>query len=386
VSGSAGWLPALPPFLLASIVTIAVVPGTMVLARHLGAMAEPDADRHLHPEPTPRLGGIALFAGFAVAVLVFGSSVPDRWQVLVVTGAITAAMLVDDMLDLPWNTKLAIELAAGVAAAALGITINFFAIPGGHGPSVVQLGLLAAPITAVFVLGMEVSINLLDGSDGVAAGVVAIVATVLMLAAVNRVATGGDLENGVIVMSGALMGCCAGFLVFNLPPARVFMGDTGSHFLGVALALTSILGVAKIAVALALFVPLIALGLPIGDTAFAIVRRRRAGLSPTQPDAGHLHHRMLRTGMSPMETALTFYLMTAILGCIALFIFGHRRILDVALALLVVALGALIWRLRRRPRHPHPPGATAAIDADASVLIRGRGGVPARIRRGGESD
>ncbi len=386
MSGSAGWLPALPPFLLASIVTILVVPGSMILARHLGAMAEPDAGRHFHAEPTPRLGGIALFAGFAVAVLVFGSSVPDRWQVLVVTGAITAAMLADDMLDLPWNTKLAIELAAGVLAAALGITINFFAIPGGHGPSVVQLGLLAAPITAVFILGMEVSINLLDGSDGVAAGVVAIVATVLMLAAVNRVATGGNFENGVIVMSGALMGSCAGFLVFNLPPARVFMGDTGSHFLGVAVALTSILGVAKIAVALALFVPLIALGLPIGDTAFAIVRRRRAGLSPTQPDAGHLHHRMLRTGMTPMETALTFYLMTAILGCIALFILGHKRILDVALALLVVSLGALIWRMRRRPRHPHPPGVTSSFDADGSVVIRGRGGIPARIRRAGEDD
>ena len=386
MNGSAGWLPALPPFLLASIVTILVVPGTILLARHLGAMAEPDAERHFHPEPTPRLGGIALFVGFAVALLVFGSSVPGRWQVLVVTGAITVAMLVDDILDLPWNVKLLIELGAGVLAAALGITINFFAVPGGHGPSVVPLGLLAAPITAVFVLGMEVSINLLDGSDGVAAGVVAIVATVLMLAAVNRVEASGDLQTGIIVMSGALMGCCAGFLVFNLPPARVFMGDTGSHFLGVAVAVISILGVAKIAVALALFVPLIALGLPIGDTAFAIVRRRRAGLSATQPDAGHLHHRMLRTGMTPMETALTFYLMTAILGCIALFVFGHRRILDVALVLLVVALAGLVWRNRRRPRPLHPPGEPPQFDSDGSLLVRGRRSIPARVRRPGEGD
>jgi UDP-GlcNAc:undecaprenyl-phosphate GlcNAc-1-phosphate transferase len=164
------------------------------------------------------------------------------------------------------------------------------------------------------------------------------------------------------------------------------MGDTGSHFLGVALAVISILGVAKIAVALALFIPLIALGLPIGDTAFAIVRRRRAGRSPTEPDAGHLHHRMLATGMTPMETALSFYLMTAILGCIALFIFGHRRIIDVALGLLVVALVALVWRSRRRPPKPVPQ-ADPAFDADGSLLIRGRRSIPARIhRRSGEVD
>ncbi len=375
--GSTPWLPALPPFLLASAVTMVLIPATILVARRVGAVAEPDAARHIHRAPTPRLGGLALFGGFTVALLVFGGPVPDRWQVITVTGAITVAMLVDDILDLPWNAKLAIELGAGVLAAALGITINFFAVPGSHGPSFVQLGWLAAPITAVFVLGMEVSINFLDGSDGVAAGVVAIVATVLLLAAVNRIQGPGDVQNGVIVMSGALMGCCCGFLVFNLPPARVFMGDTGSHFLGVALAVISVLGVAKIAVALALFVPLIALGLPIGDTAFAIVRRRRAGRSPTEPDAGHLHHRMLATGMSPLETALTFYLATAILGCVALFVFGHRKILDVALGLLVVTLVALVWRSRRR---------RPQVDPEGFLIGTGRPTLPARVRHRNESD
>jgi UDP-GlcNAc:undecaprenyl-phosphate GlcNAc-1-phosphate transferase len=376
VISSPAWLPALPPFLLASTVTMVFVPISMLLARRVGAVAEPDDARHLHHAPTPRLGGLALFGGFTVALLAFGGPVSDRWQVIGVTAAITIAMLVDDILDLPWNAKLAIELGAGALAAGLGITINFFALPGGHGPSVIELGLLAAPLTAVFILGMQVSINFLDGSDGVAAGVVAIVATVLLLAAVNRVHGPGDVQNGVIIMSGALMGCCSGFLLFNLPPARVFMGDTGSHFLGVALAVISVLGVAKVAVAMALFVPLIALGLPIGDTAFAIIRRRRAGRSPAEPDAGHLHHRMLRTGMTPLDTALTFYLMTAILGCIALFVFGHKRILDVALGLLVVALVAVLWRSRRRPH----------IDSDGFVVVRGRRSVPARVRRGGEAD
>jgi UDP-GlcNAc:undecaprenyl-phosphate GlcNAc-1-phosphate transferase len=377
------WLPALPAFLVASAVCIAAVPGSMILARRTGAMAEPDADRHLHPQPTPRLGGIAMFLGFAVAVAVFGQSITYRWQVVAVTGAITVAMALDDIFDLSWRSKLIIELGAGVLVALVGITITFIAIPGIHGTLTWELGWLAAPVTVVWVLGMQVSVNLLDGADGVAAGVVAIVAAVCLLAAINRVQAPGDVQTGVIVLSGAVMGCCLGFLVFNLPPARVFMGDNGSHFLGVALALITILGVAKIVAGLSLLVPLIALGLPITDTAFAIVRRKRAGRKIAEPDAGHLHHRLIARGMTPLETALTFYLATGILGCIALSIYGHRKILDVALGLLVLSLVALIWRNRRRERL-RGPGVT--IDDDGYVVVEGHRTVPSHVRHSGEAD
>jgi UDP-GlcNAc:undecaprenyl-phosphate GlcNAc-1-phosphate transferase len=201
--------------------------------------------------------------------------------VVAVCAAITVTMAIDDILHLPWWGKLVIEVWAGIAVAAAGITITFFALPGPHGSIVYQLGWLALPVTIAWVVGMQTSINFLDGSDGVAAGVVAIVAMVSLLAAINRLESPTDVQNGTVVLSGALMGCCAGFLFFNLPPARVFMGDGGSHFLGVALAVITILGVAKVAVALSLFVPLIALGLPIGDTAFAIVGPAAAWPSPT---------------------------------------------------------------------------------------------------------
>ena len=112
----------------------------------------------------------------------------------------------------------------------------------------------------------------------------------------------------MVILSGAVMGCCLGFLVFNLPPARVFMGDSGSHFLGIALGAITILGVAKIVVGLSILVPLIALGLPIGDTLFAIVRRALSGQNPAKADAGHLHHRLRAVGLNPIETAVTFYL------------------------------------------------------------------------------
>jgi UDP-GlcNAc:undecaprenyl-phosphate/decaprenyl-phosphate GlcNAc-1-phosphate transferase len=383
IAAGSPWLTALPPFLVASAVCAAAVPASMWLARRTGAVAKPDGDRHLHGEPTPRLGGIAMFAGFAVAIAIFGSGITLRWQVLAVTAAITVAMAIDDILDLSWRSKLAIEIGVGVLAVLLGITITFLTVPGAgvHSASILDLGWLIAPVTVVWLVGMQVSVNLLDGADGVAAGVIAIVAAVCLLAAINRIASPNDVQSGVVILSGAVMGCCLGFLVFNLPPARVFMGDSGSHFLGIALGVITILGVAKVVVALSLLVPLIALGLPIGDTAFAIVRRTAAGRNPAAPDAGHLHHRLRAVGMTPLETAVTFYLVTGILGCLALTIYGHRRIIDIALGLLVVSLVGLIWRNRRRaPRLPF----VAADESD--VLVEGRRSLPSHIHHGGEVD
>ena len=373
------WYPALLPFLLASAVTCAVVPVSMWVARRVGAVDRPDAERRIHDEPTPRLGGIAMFAGFAIALAVFGSNVEERWDVVAVTAAITLAMAVDDVLRLPPWTKLVIETGAGVMVAALGITISFFGFRT-HPASVLDLGLLAAPVTVVWLVGMQVSINLLDGVDGVASGVVAIVSGVLLLAAINRLGPTEGIQNGVIVMSGALMGCCFGFLFWNVAPARVFMGDSGSHFLGVAVGTITVLGTAKVAVALTILVPLLSLGLPIGDTAFAIVRRRRAGTGIAAPDAGHLHHRLLALGLSPRETALAFYLATTILGCIALGIFGHRKVLALAAVLLVVVLLALVRRSRRRAEdlEGRPPSHW--------LLVSDREAVPSRARRGGEAD
>lgn len=358
--------------------SLALVPVTKRLALAVGAVDQPDPDRRIHRQPTPRLGGIALFAGFTVALLFFGGPVSDRWQVIAVSAVVTIAMAVDDILHLPWWTKLLIEGGVGLFVAAAGITITFFALPG-ESVHLIQLGWLAIPVTAVWVVGMQTSINLLDGSDGVAAGVVGIVAAICLIAAINRVDEPGGIQNGVIVLSGALMGCCAGFLVFNFPPASVFMGDGGSHFLGVALAVITVLGVAKVAVALSLFVPLITLALPIGDTAFAIVRRRRAGRSMAQPDTEHIHHRLLARGMTPLETACTFYFATAILGCISLWIFGHRRIVVVGVVLFAVALVVLWWRHRKRI-------ASYEVDAEGYLIIPGTRATPARVRHRGEID
>ncbi len=337
------FLVAAPIFLVAVAVTLASIPLVRWLSFRVGAVAQPGG-RNIHSQPTARLGGLALTAGFVVAVALFGRAIPYWGQIEAVAILVALLLALDDILGLPFWTKLVVQVLCSLLVAwGFGITISYVTLP--HLD--LHLEWAAIPVTVIWLVGMQNSINLLDGVDGLAAGVVAIVGGVLFLAAVNRL--GVDPAQGpVILLASALIGCCLGFLVFNFAPARIFMGDSGSHVLGMLVGVITILGVAKVTVALALFVPVVALALPIGDTAFAIWRRRREGVGVATADARHLHHRLLNLGLTPRETAVTFYLATAILGCVGLAIFGHHKILAVALGLLVLALALLGWKIWRR--------------------------------------
>jgi UDP-GlcNAc:undecaprenyl-phosphate GlcNAc-1-phosphate transferase len=327
-------LPAFGPFVLAGALATVLSPLAMIVARRFGLVAVPGG-RHIHLHPTPMLGGWALYLAFAGAVAWY-LGVGD-WQVLGVLtlcGFATLLFTYDDRFQMPAGVKLAVEVGLAVVAIfGFGLNITFFTLLGGH---VIQLGLLSYPLTLLWLLGMQNTINLLDGVDGLAAGVVAVVAAVLAVAAIGR----GDEQT--LLLSAALAGCCLGFLVFNFHPAKIFMGDSGSHFLGLALALLSILGVAKIAVGFALVVPLIALAVPIADTAWAIIRRRRAGLSIAHADSRHIHHQLLDFGLSQPQTCLVFYGATALLGSIGLMLLGHQRILTAVLLLIVIGLSTVI--------------------------------------------
>ncbi len=352
------YLSALPIMVVAVAVTMATVPLARWISFKVGAVAHPGG-RHIHTRPTGRLGGLAIMTGFVVAMVAFGRGVHDWLPIVVVAVVVAGLLAADDILGLAYWTKLVIQALCSLAVAWLfAINIQSISLPG----LAVHLAWATIPITIIWLMGMQNSINLLDGVDGLAAGVVAIVGAVLYLAAVNRLGVEPS-QGGVILLSSALIGCCLGFLVFNFAPARIFMGDSGSHLLGMLVGIITIVGVAKVTVALALFIPVLALALPIGDTAFAIFRRRREGVGFAHADARHLHHRLLALGLTPRETAITFYLATAILGCLGLAVFGHRRILAVALGLLVLALGLLVWRIWRRggftfqkPAEPEPTG------------------------------
>ena len=315
-------LPGLWPLLAAFAVCAMGVPLMIWLSRRTGLIAEPGG-RHAHTKPTPLLGGLAMYVGFAVAVLFFLPQYADTPGVLIVAGLATILLIGDDRWHVSPAIKLGMQvLVAVVAVVVFKFQIEFVGLPGGH---LVHLGLLITPISLFWLLGMQNTVNFLDGVDGLAAGVVFIVAVTLMLAAA------GLGQTDVVRLGGALAGTCVGFLLFNFYPARIFMGDSGAHFLGAALGVISILGVAKVAVAFALVVPVLALALPIGDTAWAILRRRRGRASVASADLAHLHHRLQAFGLDARQTCYVFYAASALLGAIGLTLFGHGRILAVAL-------------------------------------------------------
>jgi UDP-GlcNAc:undecaprenyl-phosphate/decaprenyl-phosphate GlcNAc-1-phosphate transferase len=316
-------LPGLWPFLGAVLVCVLAVPLAIRLSHRFGVVAQPGG-RHAHALPTPLLGGLAMWAAFAVAALVFLPRDTATIGVVVVSGLAMGLLIIDDKRGMRPLVKLAIQVGVAVLAVeAFGAQIKFFSLPGGH---IVQFGLPVAVAVSVFwLVGMQNTVNFLDGADGLAAGVIAIVAVILMLAA-------GQLRQiEVVQLAGALAGCCAGFLIFNFPPARIFMGDSGAHFLGVALGMVSILGVAKVAVAFALAAPVLALALPIADTGWAILRRRRLGTSVATADRLHIHHRLQSFGLDARQTCFVFYAASALLGGLGLTLFGHGRILAVVL-------------------------------------------------------
>jgi UDP-GlcNAc:undecaprenyl-phosphate GlcNAc-1-phosphate transferase len=332
-------LPGLVSMLFAFAICAVVVPLMIVLSRRLGVMAMP-SERHPHSKPMPMLGGLAMFIGFGAAVLLFLPQVsgPERTGVLgvlFVSGLAAVLLVADDRWSLPPLTKFGLQLLiALIAVVGLGkeFQITFVSLPG---TGIIQLGLLAVPISLFWLLGMQNTVNLLDGVDGLAAGVVMIVAITLMFAAA------GNGQADVVQISGALAGACAGFLLFNFSPARIFMGDSGAHFLGTALGVISILGTAKVAVAFTLAIPVLALALPIADTAWAIVRRGRTRSSVAQPDLKHIHHRLLDFGLNARQTCFVFYSASGLLGAVGLTIFGHRRIIAVVFVTWLVLLSTL---------------------------------------------
>jgi UDP-GlcNAc:undecaprenyl-phosphate GlcNAc-1-phosphate transferase len=320
-------LPGLWPLLVAFAVCALVTPVAIRLSRRTGVIAEPGG-RHAHSNPTPLLGGLALYVGFAAAVLIFLPHYGFTTGLLVVSGLAAGLLIIDDRRPVHPLVKLGIQiLLAFLAVKAFNIEIDYVGLPGNH---IFHLGWLIAPVSVFWLLGMQNTVNFLDGVDGLAAGVIFIVALVLMLAA------GVLTDIDVVRLSGALAGTCAGFLLFNFHPARIFMGDSGSHFLGIALGMTSMLGVAKVAVAFALAVPVVALALPIADTAWAIFRRRRQRTSVATPDRLHLHHRLQSLGLDPRQTCYIFYSSSALFGALGLTLFGHGRILAVVVVVTLI--------------------------------------------------
>lgn len=294
--------------IVAALVVLAATPLAMRLARAAGALDHP-SDRRIHREPTPRLGGLALLAGFLVPVVFYLPDDPAARALVVGAVLITMLGAIDDVWGLGPPVKLAGQAACAAIPVAAGLTIDHITLPL---LGVGDLGPAQYPLTVLWFVALVNMINFTDGMDGLAAGITGLGATTFAILAASL----GRADPAI--MAAALAGACAAFLVYNFHPARVFMGDAGSMLLGFVIAGVAVSGVMKSAAAIAVVAPLIILAIPILDTSFVILKRLKYGLPVYNADRSHFHHRFFTIGWGQRKTVLALYGWCALMGAVAI--------------------------------------------------------------------
>jgi len=319
--------------IIAFIVAYLIMPLVARLAYRVGAIDQPNA-RKVHSKPMPRLGGTGIFVAFVVVILATQDLAPSLMGILL--GGLTVFLVgvFDDIYRLsPW-TKLAAQIIAALIAVYFGVRVHVMTNPF---DGVFQLGALSIPLTLLWVIGITNAVNLIDGLDGLAGGVCAIAAITI-----GVVAWKGD-QAAIAYVALVLAGAIAGFLPHNFHPARIFMGDSGSMFLGFVLACLSISGLAKGATLISLCIPVIILGIPVFDTLFAIIRRVNNQTPIFGADKAHLHHRLMDMGMSHQRSVLIIYIVSALLGGAAVvmtYVSSPKALLILAVVLALIIIGA----------------------------------------------
>ena len=334
-------------------ITTVVVPLVRSMGLRLGLMDQPDP-RKQHSTPMVRLGGIGMVLGFCAALAVtwaiggFGLLAPDRDQLIWTTLAGSLCFFViglaDDLFALsPWP-RLAGQIAVSMVVWSQGVRIGAIDLPWITGTSsvIVLPDVLSLAATVIWLVGITNAINWLDGLDGLAAGVAGIAAVGLLSVSFSLHQPAAGL------LAAALAGCCFGFLRHNFNPARIFMGDGGSYFLGFSLAAVSIVGPAKGLTTVSLLLPLLILSLPLADMSAVIMGRLSDGHSPFYPDRRHLHHRLLRAGFSHRRTVMLIYVFTQWLAALAMVVANvEMRFLWLALATAILVGTVVVLRRRQ---------------------------------------
>ena len=349
---------------VAFIVAYVTTPPVKRFAERVGAIDVPKDGRRVHDHPIPRMGGLAIFMGFVLSVLLFvNMSLPVLGMLL---GAVIIAVMgaVDDIVSLKPLVKLAGQVLAALAAIRCGLVFDTISNPNFFSQTAfIQIGRLSAPLTLLWIVGCTNAVNLIDGLDGLAVGVSAISSLTMFVVSLYVA------DPLVSILLAALVGACLGFMPFNLNPAKIFMGDVGSQLLGFILSTVSILGLFKFHAIITFIVPVLALAVPLADTTFAFVRRIAHGQSPFKADRGHLHHRLLAMGMDQKQAVAVIYGISALLGLFAVLITGeglHIRVLCLVLAL---AVSVTVWLfVFRHNTHLHAPLPMEA--EEAAQLVR----------------
>lgn len=339
--------------LAAAVLSFGATPLVKRAAFKLGAIDVPKDGRRMHDHPIPRLGGLAIFLGFILSVLLFADMERPVRGLLIGSVIIVILGVLDDIITLHALPKFIVQIGAAWIAVYYGNVIQYFSNPIlTSSARFIDLGRLAVPVTILWIVAITNAVNFIDGLDGLAVGVSAISSTTLLVTAILV------SEGNVAIIMAALLGACLGFIPYNLNPAKIFMGDCGSTFLGYVLAVVSIQGLFKLYAIISFAVPFLILGLPIFDICFAIFRRLARGENPMHADRGHVHHRLIDMGFNQKQAVAISYIMTAILGLAAVVLTSSGALRALFLIGAVFVVGAIGLRLifsgRGEERHEHP--------------------------------
>jgi UDP-GlcNAc:undecaprenyl-phosphate/decaprenyl-phosphate GlcNAc-1-phosphate transferase len=309
-------------FAIACVVVLILTPLIRIFGLKVGLVDKPNP-RKIHKEPMVRLGGVAIFAGNAVALLLIwflgGFGVLERAADLQIWGVALGGILffclglADDLLTLPSLLRLAFQFAIAAIVWWFGVRVDFLDIPF---LGIVKIQWLSLPFTAIWLVGMTNALNFLDGLDGLAAGVAGISAVIMAIVSLYM-----D-QPAAALLAVALAGSTFAFLRYNFNPAKIFMGDGGSYFIGFTLAAIGVIGLVKSFTTMIVLIPFLILAVPIVDTSAVVVDRLRSGQSPFKADNRHLHHRMLGKGLHQRVVVLFIYTLTLWVGSIAMGVAG----------------------------------------------------------------
>ena len=318
-------------FFSALIISFILTPLARKLAFKVGALDIPKDARKIHKKPMPYFGGLAIYVAMMACMYVYMPHSETNISIMIGATIIVFTGVVDDMYGMPAKIKLIMQIIAAAIAINGGVKIHFITNPlSATGMSLLRN--LTIPITLFWIVGITNTINLIDGLDGLASGVASIAATTLLFTAAIK---GYDF---IVMQCAIIAGASLGFLPFNFNPAKIFMGDTGSLLLGYMLAVTSILGMVKSVAAVALVVPVFALGVPIFDTTFAIIRRYINKKPIMEADKDHLHHKLMRKGLNQRQTVLVMYFISMMLGLAAVIVSDADPTIGIVVIGIVVVL------------------------------------------------
>lgn len=325
---------------VSAVASFGTTPLVKKMAYKVGAIDVPRDARRMHKQPIPRLGGLAIAMSFLLTVLVFAKIDTQLQGILLGAVMIVVLGVLDDCLTLRAPVKFVIQILAACVVAGHGCTIRYISNPIFTSDlAYLDLGSWSLPVTVIWIVSITNAVNFIDGLDGLAVGVSAISAATLLVIALLVA------ESNIAIVVAALLGACLGFLPYNFNPAKIFMGDTGSTFLGFILACLSIQGMFKLYAIISFAVPFLILGVPIFDICFAIIRRLAKHQNPMKADRGHIHHRLIDMGFSQKQAVAITYMLTAILGLAAVVLTSSGEARALVLIGSVIVVGALGFRL-----------------------------------------